>query len=167
MVYLFACLCFCISLILIYLKHYIICVCVFVKKPSVRSWTRRKEFRLSFKSVSLLAFLQPHVRSYACPHILLTSKWTCVSVSLYIQQPVVIGFHSQAACLLWINILRPHLASLKHHASRPSEWRSMEATGSKLKPQTLPNTWAGLTFTILFTKNWHLDKVQRKLRLLN
>lgn len=49
-----------------------------------------------------------------------------VRLSACIHQPVVIGFHSQAACLFWINTPKPHLGPLKCHASRRrtgGQWR--------------------------------------------
>lgn len=123
-------------------------VCV---KALLWSQTQLTDSRLGFKSVSFLVSPRPHALLHACLCILSTSKWTCASVSVY-----------TSACCYWVSLAGSLLALDQHpkatcrcfeaSGQQAPHLRSMEARGSKWKPQTLTNTWAGVTFTGLFTK---------------
>lgn len=123
-------------------------VCLHTKAATEVVNSEPTGFRLSVKPVSLW----PHVLLHSCPCILSTSK-TGVCVCVCVHQPVAVGFFSQGrllACLLWINTPEPHCIST------PADIR-LEVSGVDrtrcAKPQTLANTWAGVSFTILFNKN--------------
>lgn len=121
-------------------------VCVFVNElPEVIN----SEDRIQAQVWPYMWFFRKTSReTHACPRILSASKWACVSVSV-----------CTSACCYWVSLAGRLLAldqqpeATSHHllklwTSRRSDWRSTGTTGSTQKPQTLANTWAGVTVTI-------------------
>lgn len=104
------------SLILIYVQawHYF----AQKKKSSQLGHKLRRQNSGSGSSLFLCLFLYSHM--YGCTHVHASYRHPngCVCLSKCIHQPVAHGPQSQAACLFWINTLKPHLATLKCRASR-------------------------------------------------
>lgn len=87
-------------------------------------WSHKLSWQIPGSGSSLFhsLFLQDHM--HCCMHVCAFYQHPNghVHLSVCIHQPVVIGFHSQAACLLWINTPKPHVDALKHQASRHHTW---------------------------------------------
>lgn len=113
----------CLSVFILLHRFQFIC-----KDAVTRVWKRCYEVKLSWQipgsgsSLFHSLFLQDHM--HCCMHVCAFYQHPNghVHLSVCIHQPVVIGFHSQAACLLWINTPKPHVDALKHQASRHHTW---------------------------------------------
>lgn len=90
-----------------------------------------------------------------------TCTAACMSVHFINIQTASVSVYTSACCY-WVSLAGSLLALDQHpkatcrcfeaSGQQAPHLRSMEARGSKWKPQTLTNTWAGVTFTGLFTK---------------